>query len=75
MFLALGSHGAAGLVSISAACHFSARRVVGMDLDSGLIEAAKEHRQSLGGAGAAPRGGDDELHRGLFIVIGMGVPG
>eukprot|EP00435_Cladocopium_sp_Y103_P012445 s1234_g3.t1 len=38
-----------GLVSISAACHFSARRVVGMDLDSGLIQAAKEHLQSLEG--------------------------
>jgi predicted RNA methylase len=42
--------GFAGLVSISAACHFSARRVVGMDLDSGLIEAAEEHLRSLGGA-------------------------
>jgi len=38
-----------GLVSISAACHFSARRVLGMDLDSGLIEAAEEHLRSLGG--------------------------
>ena len=38
-----------GLVSISAALDFHAQRVVGMDLDSGLIDSAKENWQEMQG--------------------------
>jgi len=38
-----------GLVSISAALDFNAQRVVGMDLDSGLIDSAKENWREMQG--------------------------